>query len=48
MDTPQDQPEKVAFARKLMKFGVSLTEYNDAFKQPDFLPPVYFMYTCVT
>ena len=39
VDVLQDRSEKI-FARKLMKYGVSLTEYNDALKQPDFVPAV--------
>ena len=33
MDTPHDHSEKVMFAHKLMKFGVSVTEYSDALNQ---------------
>ena len=36
-EIPQERSEKMSFARKLMKYGVSLTEYSDAFKQPDYV-----------
>ena len=39
-EIPQERSEKMSFARKLMKYGVSLTEYGDALKQADYVSAV--------
>ena len=35
MDIPADDGERSAFAKKLMRYGVSILDYAHALKQPE-------------